>query len=78
MASTRARERGVSLPNSLVSDTTGANDMPRRNFADDIDYMETQDVSVGNINPAKLVTLLRAKFGVGSYDIHVRFPWESR
>jgi hypothetical protein len=30
-----------------------------------------QDVSGRNINPAKLTAMLRAKFGVGAYEIHV-------
>lgn len=36
----------------------------------DDDY-ETQDISAGNINPAKLTTLLRGKFGIGAYGIQV-------
>jgi hypothetical protein len=35
----------------------------------DIGY--TQDISGRNINAAKLMTMLRKKFGAGAYDVHV-------
>jgi hypothetical protein len=35
------------------------------------DLEEAQSISGSNIDPAKLATLLRIKFGAGSYDIHV-------
>lgn len=35
------------------------------------DIPSYQDISGRNINPAKLTALLRSKFGIGSYEIHV-------
>ena len=34
-----------------------------------------QDISGRNISPAKLTALLRTKFGIGSYEIHVYPPF---
>ena len=41
-----------------------------RHFDTDFDS-SFQDVSCRNVDPTKLIALLRAKFGVGSYQIHV-------
>jgi len=39
---------------------------------DEEDYLEdAQSISGSNIDPARLAALLRIKFGVGTYDIHV-------
>jgi len=39
---------------------------------DDVpEALATQDISGRNINQTKLTTLLRMKFGVGAYDVHV-------
>jgi len=35
------------------------------------DFEDAQSISGSNIDPAKLAALLRIKFGVGTYDIHV-------
>src|SRR5579871_2356136 len=40
---------------------------------DDENSVTTQDISGRNISQTKLTTLLRMKFGVGAYDIHVSF-----
>jgi len=45
---------------------------PPNDVDDDEDDEDTQDISGRNINPAKLTALLRAKFGVGAYAVHVR------
>lgn len=44
------------------------------NAHDDFDNEEppSQDISARGINPAKLTSLLRDKFGSGSYNVHVR------
>jgi hypothetical protein len=38
----------------------------------DIDISAFQDIIEKNLNPAKLVALLRRRFGAGKYEIHVR------
>ena len=39
---------------------------------DDVpDGLATQDISGRNINQIKLTAMLRMKFGVGAYDVHV-------
>jgi len=38
---------------------------------DEADGLATQDICGRNINQTKLTALLRMKFGVGAYDIHV-------
>lgn len=38
----------------------------------EIDISAFQDIMEKNINPAKLVALLRRRFGAGTYEIHVR------
>lgn len=38
---------------------------------DDSKALPTQDICGRNINQTKLTALLRMKFGVGAYDIHV-------
>lgn len=35
------------------------------------DESSYQDISGRNINPTKLTALLKARFGIGSYEIHV-------
>jgi hypothetical protein len=48
---------------------------PSMTEQDEDDYLsdleEAQSISGSNIDPAKLATLLRIKFGAGTYDIHV-------
>jgi hypothetical protein len=48
---------------------------PQMREQDEDDYLsdleEAQSISGSNIDPAKLATLLRIKFGAGTYDIHV-------
>jgi len=41
------------------------------NDDDGSDAVPTQDISGGNINPAKLIALLRLKFGLGAYQVYV-------
>jgi hypothetical protein len=42
------------------------------------DLEEAQSISGSNIDPAKLATLLRIKFGAGTYDIHVSTAQRTR
>ncbi|KAG7048237.1 hypothetical protein JMJ77_0013881 [Colletotrichum scovillei] len=46
------------------------------NAHDDFDNEEppSQDISARGINPAKLTSLLRDKFGSGSYNVHPNVP----
>ncbi|KAG9195324.1 hypothetical protein G6011_00445 [Alternaria panax] len=48
---------------------------PSMREQDEDDYLsdleEAQSISGSNIDPGKLATLLRIKFGAGTYDIHV-------
>ena len=36
------------------------------------DLTSSQDISAGNIDPMKLITFLRVRFGIGRYEITVR------
>jgi len=45
--------------------------LPSNDLDEDEDDEDTQDISGRNINPAKLTALLRAKFGVGAYAVHM-------
>jgi hypothetical protein len=36
------------------------------------DLTSTQDISTGNIDPMKLITFLRVRFGIGRYEVTVR------
>ncbi|KAL6704963.1 hypothetical protein ACN47E_007508 [Coniothyrium glycines] len=38
---------------------------------DHSEWDDAQSISGSNIDPAKLTTLLRIKFGAGAYDIHI-------
>ena len=57
---------------AIAMSTVGtANTDPSILDDDDEKALATQDISGRNINQTKLTTLLRMKFGVGAYDIHV-------
>jgi hypothetical protein len=43
-----------------------------------LDLEDAQSISESNIDPAKLATLLRIKFGPGTYDIHVSTTHRAR
>jgi hypothetical protein len=38
------------------------------------DLAETQELTARNVNPMKLIRLLRTRFGLGRYEIQVRLP----
>jgi hypothetical protein len=40
------------------------------------DLASAQELTARNVNPMKLVTLLRVRFGIGRYEIQVRIPPE--
>jgi hypothetical protein len=40
------------------------------------DLASAQELTARNVNPMKLVTLLRVRFGIGRYEIQVLLPPE--
>jgi hypothetical protein len=56
-----------------MSAVVTANTVPDILDDNDTKGFATQDISGRYINQTKLTTLLRMKFGVGAYDIHVSF-----
>lgn len=53
---------------SLTDDHTSDEDVP--------DWKAAQSFSGRNIDSGKLTSLLRIKFGVGTYNIHVSRKWK--
>ena len=56
---------------SAVVTDTARNIIEEDGDDDEPNGLTTQDISGRNINQTKLTALLRMKFGVGAYDIHV-------
>ena len=38
------------------------------------DLAEAQELTARNVNPVKLIMLLRTRFGIGRYEIQVKLP----